>query len=155
MDKTRDSFLRSAVWYFAYGANMSSASFSGIRKVRPIDVVPAVIDDYALSFDLLGVPYSEPAVANLIPNDSPRMSPVHGVAYLVSQQDLERIIATEGGGVAYRSMHARAKTITTYPRTLEICTLVARWPASHARRPSTRYLVRNAKLGGPQLLMTD
>jgi hypothetical protein len=103
-----------------------------MRKVRPIDQVPVVIDDYALSFDLLGVPYSEP-----------------------SRQDLERINATEGGGVAYRSMHARAKTITTYPQTLEICTLVARWSAIHARRPSTRYLVRNVSLGGPQLSMTD
>jgi hypothetical protein len=55
----------------------------------------------------LGVPYSEPAFAGLQPLVG-ECQPVHGVAYKIFNKDFVRIIATEGGGVAYTTLTANA-----------------------------------------------
>lgn len=121
---------------------MASSVLGGQRKIYPAQQVPASMDEYALSFDLLGIPYSEPAMANLMPRDSRHRLPVHGVACLISQSDFERIVATEGAGVAYVTLCARARTISSEAQDIDVYTLVSRKPAARARCPSVRYLVR-------------
>ena len=131
-----------SMWYFAYGANMASSVLSGQRKIYPAQQVPAIINKYALSFDLLGIPYSEPAMANLMLRDSRHSLPVHGVACLISHDDFARIIATEGAGVAYATLRTRARIVASEAQDIDVYTLVSRKPAARARCPSIRYLVR-------------
>ena len=140
-----------SVWYFAYGANMSPAILEK-RGVSSLAQTIALLPGFCLSFDLPGVPYSEPAMANIrpLPSDDASILPVHGVAYKVSQAGLKQIIATEGGGVAYRveTVEARAfertreSTEVLGGEAIEVVTLVARHPMWQERRPSARYLVR-------------
>ena len=129
-------------WYFAYGANMASSVLRH-RNVNPKKQLVARLEAYTLSFDLLGVPYREPAMANLKFRGSSERIPVHGLAYLISSLDLHQIVATEGGGVAYDLIRTRARPVggeTEQPE-LEVHTLVARRPSQRQRMPSGRYLV--------------
>lgn len=137
-------------WYFAYGANMSPAVLTGQRQVQPIRQVRATLPNYHLCFDVPGIPYSEPALAGLCrretwPPGTPPGLPVHGIAFLVSRGDLQRIVATEGAGVAYTMIQATAVEIQASSDEggdgFIVTTLVARRPSSRKRRPSRRYLV--------------
>jgi len=148
-----------SIWYFAYGANMSPDVLVKQRKVNPQKQVIVGLPDYALEFNVPGVPYSEPAMAGLIrlihmdkkSTDNVDIVPVYGVAYFISREDFTKIIATEGAGVAYTILQATAKVVagvdgeivgdSLLGKELPVFTLVARRPARTIRRPSTRYLV--------------
>lgn len=52
------------VWYFAYGSNMKSAVMER-RGMRPLAVQRLVVPTHVLTFDIFGVPYSEPAMASI------------------------------------------------------------------------------------------
>jgi gliotoxin/aspirochlorine biosynthesis gamma-glutamylcyclotransferase len=164
------------IWYFAYGANMSASVLTGQRKIQPRLHVSALLPRYELSFDVLGLPYSEPALAGLRLRDSSSSRegdsdgeetlPVHGVAYLISAADFHRIVATEGAGVAYKTLLTRAVVIPN-PSGLDtgtgvgagigamggdvaVWTLVTRRPAHPVRRPSARYLVSRKRPPAPK-----
>jgi hypothetical protein len=49
----------------SFGSNMSSETLTGRRRVVPRRSLPAVVPGHALSFDMLGLPYAEPAFAVL------------------------------------------------------------------------------------------
>ena len=95
--------------YFAYGSNVSSATFRGTRGIDPAESWPAVLPDYRLVFDVPGLPYVEPGFASVrrVSTDRPGPDPddplaryereVHGMAYLVSDADWARILRTETG----------------------------------------------------------
>jgi hypothetical protein len=100
--------------YFAYGSNVSSATFRGTRGIDPAESWPAVLPDYRLVFDVPGLPYVEPGFASVrrVSDGSPGPDPgppdpddplaryereVHGMAYLVSDADWARILRTETG----------------------------------------------------------
>ena len=95
--------------YFAYGSNVSSATFRGTRGIDPAESWPAVLPDYRLVFDVPGLPYVEPGFASVrrvspIPGPPDPDDPlaryereVHGMAYLVSDADWARILRTETG----------------------------------------------------------
>lgn len=53
------------VWYLAFGSNMASSTLTGRRRVAPLRSLPAIVPRHALSFDMLGLPFSEPAFAVL------------------------------------------------------------------------------------------
>ena len=131
------------IWYFAYGSNMVSAILKGQRKISPLRAVPAKIDDHVLKFSLLGVPYNEPAMANLEPLSviHGKVKPIaaHGVAFLISPQDFTQIIASEGGGITYRSTRVRATALDQPGNYVDAHTLVAKKPATLPRLPSERY----------------
>ncbi|PYI30632.1 hypothetical protein BP00DRAFT_398143 [Aspergillus indologenus CBS 114.80] len=116
-----------SVLYLAYGSNLNSQTFLGMRGIRPLSQTNVVVPSLWLTFDLPGIPYAEPCFAATRyrrdpslpllatttttttthssptagePDYSPRM-PLVGVVYEVTLADYARIIATEGGGRGY------------------------------------------------------
>ena len=83
---------RNHLWYFAYGSNMSPATFLGRRGMRPLETRAALLDGYRLCFDIPVGP-GERGVANVAPEPG---AVTHGVAYLLTLDDGERLDQTEG-----------------------------------------------------------
>jgi len=52
------------VLYLAYGSNLSAETFLGKRGIKPISQMNVVVPSLTLTFDLAGLPYSEPCFAN-------------------------------------------------------------------------------------------
>ena len=105
--------------YLGYGSNLAAETFLGKRGIKPISQVNVVAPSLALSFNLPGLPYTEPCFANTryrpSPHDPPEMErpPYHknawkkglvGVVYEVTKKDYAHIIATEGGGSGYQDV---------------------------------------------------
>ncbi|KAL4866077.1 hypothetical protein BDV12DRAFT_173442 [Aspergillus spectabilis] len=126
------------VLYLAYGSNLASETFLGMRGIKPLSQLSVIVPDLRLTFDLPGLPYIEPCFAGThfrhtpaTLNDAqntPRSSEKHsllqtqerdqddykgpliGVVYEVTLRDYAKIIATEGGGRGYKDI-----VITCYP----------------------------------------
>lgn len=108
------------VLYLGYGSNMSAETFRGRRNIQPISQINALVPQLALTFDLPGVPYSEPCFANTRYRNTGEGSktnithpPYHkdqwskglvGVVYEITKADYIHVIATEGGGSAYQDV---------------------------------------------------
>ncbi|KAF2031812.1 hypothetical protein EK21DRAFT_62449 [Setomelanomma holmii] len=110
------------VLYLAYGSNLCNETFRGVRGIRPLSQVNVLVPSLRLTFDLPGVPYTEPCFANTARqvSDSPLKhtqsshgSEYHkdrwhkglvGVVYEVTFSDYAHIIATEGGGSSYKDI---------------------------------------------------
>lgn len=143
------------VWYFAYGSNMKS-SVMALRGINPITTKVVKIPGYILTFDVFGLPYSEPAMAsiskfapggNQTTVTSASMPPtVHGVSYLLTLPDLRRLIGSEGGGVAYDEIVVDAVSLSQgEPERMTAHTLVAKYPWRPNAAPSERYLVSSLR----------
>lgn len=132
------------IWYCAYGSNMLSSVLCDRRKVSTKRVAPVKIHDYVLTFSLLGVPYNEPAMANIEPSSraSEKSKPTiaHGVAFLISPVDFARIIASEGGGITYRPVKLKVTALDQSNENFHVHTLLAKSPAPVPRLPSKRYM---------------
>ncbi|ORY13902.1 hypothetical protein BCR34DRAFT_480235 [Clohesyomyces aquaticus] len=126
-------------WYFAYGSNMSSSVITGTRAVIPRKSTIVSLPGYALCFNILFLPYSEPAMAGIRKRKDDE-HPVFGVAYLLSASDLIKIVVTEGAGVAYSVIEVEGRTING--DLLKVSTLTARRETSFSlsRFPSERYM---------------
>ncbi|TKA25842.1 hypothetical protein B0A50_05597 [Salinomyces thailandicus] len=59
VDSKQDTVL-----YLAYGSNLSNETFRGNRGIKPLSQVNVQVPSLRLTFDLPGVPYSEPCFAN-------------------------------------------------------------------------------------------
>ncbi|KAJ4370505.1 hypothetical protein N0V83_005026 [Neocucurbitaria cava] len=110
------------VLYLAYGSNLCNETFRGVRGIRPLSQVNVLVPSLRLTFDLPGIPYSEPCFANTalrVPaaldqhQEQLRRQDYHkdrwhkglvGVVYEVTLSDYAHIIATEGGGSAYHDI---------------------------------------------------
>lgn len=82
-------------WYFAYGSNMLSDVFIKRRKVNPIQQQVAYIKTHTLCFNVMGMPYRDPAMGGIreaMENDLP----VYGVAYWLTPEDMRQVIVSEG-----------------------------------------------------------
>ncbi|KAL4916082.1 hypothetical protein BDW62DRAFT_111088 [Aspergillus aurantiobrunneus] len=129
---------QNSVLYLAYGSNLASKTFLGMRGIKPLSQLNVVVPELRLTFDLPGLPYIEPCFAGThfrsnpttydkasdAPNPSEKHSllqgrdsdqdryqgPVVGVVYEVTLTDYAKIIATEGGGRGYKDI-----TVTCYP----------------------------------------
>ncbi|KAK8931504.1 Gamma-glutamyl cyclotransferase gliK [Metarhizium anisopliae] len=128
---------------------MASSTFIKKRQINPLRSEVAMIKDHVLSFSVLQMPYSEPAMAGIrrrTPNDDRNDVPhVIGVAYQLRKADWARIIATEGGGIAYTAAQMAATLIGIGhepPIPVLVWTLVPTIPHSLERLPSARYMVR-------------
>ncbi|GBF90203.1 hypothetical protein Rsub_03336 [Raphidocelis subcapitata] len=90
--------------YFAYGSNMSPSVLTGRRRVRPRVSLPAVAPAQRLSFGMIGLPFSEPAFATLLPPGHALAAggagapEAHGVVHAVSGEEWSQICRTEGVG---------------------------------------------------------
>ncbi|KAJ6101991.1 hypothetical protein N7486_004418 [Penicillium sp. IBT 16267x] len=82
-------------WYFAYGSNMVSDVFITRRKIQPIKSEVAMIEAHTLCFNIMGVPYTDPAMGGLRLAEAHDL-PVYGVAYLLTSEDMRRVIICEG-----------------------------------------------------------
>lgn len=125
------------VLYLAYGSNLCASTFQGSRDIRPISALNVIVPDLDLTFDLDGIPYSEPCFANssfkkieaipqelfkkgasaeenaalanaLVARNSNRTASalgwtkgLVGVAYEITLEDYQHVMATEGGGTSY------------------------------------------------------
>lgn len=159
--KTRSTPL----WYLAYGSNLSSKIFRGRRGIRPLGQKNVLVKGLELTFDLPGLPYFEPRMGNcrLAPGveDSDVISSgevkepwtgvgaLIGVAYLVTPEDFDKVLATEGGGLSYKMVAVDALVLgaegekgLVKEEHIEAFTLLA--PESMTRQspgqPSLRYL---------------
>lgn len=128
----QDDKQRGTVLYLAYGSNLSVEKFRGDRGIRPISQINVQVPTLRLTFDLPGIPYTEPCFANTGRRDPDKDKPsslidfsdelkgsrvrgdgyhkdnwhkgLIGVVYEVTPEDYAHIIATEGGGAGYQDI---------------------------------------------------
>ena len=81
-----------AIWYFAYGSNMSPKTFLERRQMTPRATERGWIDGYRLCFDIPVGP-GERGVANLMRDATAR---THGVVHLLGPEDADELDRTEG-----------------------------------------------------------
>lgn len=144
------------VWYLAYGSNMSSSTFRGARGIAPLAEVAVRVPGWALTFDIYGLPYREPAFASIAPLSPGALGraktpDVHGVAYLVTREQYVSILASEAGDVVYNEAellaepldpHGAAAVVGEPCGALRVATLVPGFACSPPRLASARYKVR-------------
>jgi len=126
------------LWNFAYGANMDRSTLKS-RKVTPIQAVPAKIKDWTLRFNLIGIPWFEPAFGNV---EYQTGAVVHGVAYELTPEDFKRLREIEGGGgyegEGYDVIDLTVETYNHKKISAKVFTAVSKW--KHESLPSQRYL---------------
>lgn len=139
------------VWYFGYGSNMKLSVMKS-RGIAFLDAQAVSVPGYMLTFDVFGLPYSEPSMASVAPHEIrsnvgqstlKEPPPVHGIAYLLSYPDFRRVVGSEGGGVAYREIRVTGvKCHDATAENLTMTTLTAKYPRRPNAAPSLRYVVR-------------
>jgi cation transport regulator ChaC len=129
-----EDFARTeTLWYFAYGSNMSPATFLERRGMRPFATRRARLDGYRLCFSLPVGP-GERGVANV---ERTAGAHVWGVAYLIPHTEGDRLDRTEGvlGGLYERI----PVVVAAEGDRLEAFTYRSSF-SSLGRKPSARYL---------------
>ncbi|PNS17657.1 hypothetical protein CAC42_3052 [Sphaceloma murrayae] len=147
------------VLYLAYGSNLCDETFLGKRGIRPLSSINVVVPDLRLTFDLPGLPYTEPCFANsatrshkgtTLTSYGARTAQVEqhhndyhkdrwtkglvGVVYEVTKADYRTIIATEGGGASYNDI-----LIDCYPLSSDQHELVPEYPTSESFKAHTLF----------------
>lgn len=123
------------------------------RGIAFLDAQAVSVPGYMLTFDVFGLPYSEPSMASVAPREirsevgrsklKEPPPPVHGIAYLLSYPDFRRVVGSEGGGVAYREITVTGvKCNDATAENLTMTTLTAKYPRRPNAAPSLRYVVR-------------
>jgi hypothetical protein len=155
--KAAEYDLDHRVWYFAYGSNLSSRTFSRDRHLTPLDSIIARIIGWKLTFEIPGVPYRAPVFASIRPKvlveSAARLSEkdlveeppdVVGIAYLLTRSQYIKLVASEAGGAAYDELETWATPVSTDSprgpiRVRTLCTVKCfQRDRSH---PSQRYMV--------------
>lgn len=167
------------IWYLAYGSNLSSSKFVNDRGIRPLDSRVVRVPGFMLVMNTAGVPYKEPSFASIRPfdlnigkedeNEREDSGPdteqqgvpttLLGTAYLVSPEQYKRILASEGGGIAYHEAEVRIESVTSsecevqqtqFHQVMAARQVIGKWVARTlvaviqrhpAPRPSHRYMV--------------
>lgn len=102
------------VWYLAYGSNLASSKFTHDRGIVPLKSMIVTVPGYTLSMDSAGVPYREPSFASvrLVGYGSSVTERIlTGRAYLLTPSQYVKVIASEGGGIAYREVTVEAEAV--------------------------------------------
>src|SRR4051812_18853467 len=82
------------VFYFAYGANMSTKTFQrGYRRLHPQSAEKAVLKGYRLAFSEPGIPFFDPGFGN-IEEDPEAMC--EGVLYRITHEEMDHLDVSEG-----------------------------------------------------------
>jgi len=157
-----DGFGEKRIWYFAYGSNMKAATMTR-RGITAFEVKNVVVPSLILTFDIFGIPYSEPSMASVAEfresgfNDgegatgvsaaNQKIPPAHGAAYLLSGVDYYRLVVSEGGGVGYVELAVEAYVLGSREHgeserreKLTVHTLKAKHPWRPNAAPSGRYM---------------
>jgi hypothetical protein len=127
----------STVWYFAYGSNMQTATFSGRRGIAYRRAVPARLAGWRLVVDKPPLVPIGHAFANIVPDLA---GVVVGVLYEITAADMEHVELTEGVRIGnYRRIDVTVAPLAPPPGEVVATTL-----ASDARAPdlfpSDRYM---------------
>jgi hypothetical protein len=141
------------VWYLAYGSNLAASKFIHDRGIVPLSTRVVAIPGWTLVMDSAGVPYSEPAFGSISPvfeSGNEKSRELIGTAYLLTPEMYTRVIASEGGGIAYAEVEVRANSLVdpsdekmeTNAETFAVRSLVT--VLRHFARPSVRYMVYRA-----------
>ncbi|KAI0856112.1 hypothetical protein F4860DRAFT_424433 [Xylaria cubensis] len=134
-------------WYLAYGSNMSTEKFIKNRGIMPLQTVAVAVPLWTLTMDSAGVPYSEPSYGSISPMKHEKDGQeLVGVAYELTPENYTRVLASEGGGIAYAEVEVRACMISPTKDghllgkdiTIGVRTLVT--VMRHEARPSSRYM---------------
>ena len=83
----------SAIWYFAYGSNMQSATLRGRRGIEYHRALPGRLDGWRLVLDKPPLIPIGGSFANVIPDPT---AAVHGVLFEMTEEDLAHLDLTEG-----------------------------------------------------------
>lgn len=122
------------VFYFAYGSNMSSKVFRhGLRHLQPSSAERAILYGYRLAFSEPGVPFFEPAFANVEKDEE---AICEGVLYQITEKELDDLDISEGGR-AYNLITIRVDG--SYSGAVEAYTFQSK-AVAHGLKPSKRYV---------------
>jgi len=127
----------SAVWYFAYGSNMQSATFRGRRRIEWTRALAARAPGWRLVFDKPPLVEIGQSFANIVADPA---AAVLGVAYEVTADDLAHIELTEGVKVGnYSRAEITVHSLAAPTIELRAATLVSN-RRDPALLPSKRYM---------------
>ena len=164
------------VWYLAYGSNILSSKFFTDRGIVALEAAIVRIPHFTLIMNTPGVPYQEPSFASICPlqfdaaqgenTESERRDfqmkshgqvTLMGTAYLVTAEQYKHILASEGGGIAYREVEVWVESVAksegvgsetfyedfaaSIPVKTVARTLISVSPRYPTPRPSLRYMV--------------
>lgn len=136
------------VWYLAYGSNMSSAKFTGSRGIVPQAIARVRVPGHILAFNIPGLPYSEPTFTSIVRSNPADIEKPEllGVAYLITQDQYIRVLASEGGGIAYDDIEVKCIPVSETDRQIigshvMVKTLGPAMERSPWPKPSRRYMV--------------
>ena len=80
---------------------MSEEVFAKRRQIKSQESRPCIVPGFVLSYAMDGIPFIEPCFATCVKREhSPYPNPrpdVHGVAFLITESEFTRVLATEGG----------------------------------------------------------
>jgi cation transport regulator ChaC len=121
-------------WYFAYGSNLNRAIFVDRRGMTPSTMEIGCLKDYTLRFDQPGIPFFEPAFANV---EAVAGECVWGVLWKLPEAQMRLLDVQEGGGDAYDRLPVTVEGERSGP--VQARTYVAR-RTLRGLRPSRRYM---------------
>ncbi|OAQ61128.2 gliotoxin biosynthesis protein GliK [Pochonia chlamydosporia 170] len=145
------------MWYIGYGSNMKGSSMKS-RSITPLATEVITVPTHYVTFDIFGVPYSEPCYASIAEfphNGSTKLDLIHsnyrtrvpalcGVAHLLTLSDFHRLLVTEGSGVVYDIITVQAYRLDNSRKPVGLpftgYTLKAKWPQRPNGIPSARYM---------------
>jgi cation transport regulator ChaC len=131
---TRVADIPDALWYFAYGSNMSPAIFLERREMHPRLTRRGRLDGYRLRFTLPVGP-GERGVANL---EADQAAQVWGVLYLLAGEEFDRLDRTEGVDRGFYQ-RIRVDVLADGAEPVIAFTYLSRFSMA-GRKPSPRYI---------------
>jgi hypothetical protein len=137
----------SNLWYLAYGSNLSSSKFIHDRGIVPLNTAIVTVPGFTLTMNSAGFPYSEPAFASVSSihlSGNEKSVQLIGTAYLLTRDMYSRVLASEGGGIAYAEIELRAEEVAekdVEKRSGLITTRSLVTVLERKAKPSLRYMV--------------
>ena len=80
-------------FYFSYGSNMSKRVLEVVRNIHPLRSQKSTLLNYKIIMNMPGPNFIEPGFANISPSIGFK---VEGMVHEISDNDLKRIITSEG-----------------------------------------------------------
>ncbi|KKP00669.1 AMP-binding enzyme [Trichoderma harzianum] len=145
------------IWYLGYGSNMKASSMKG-RNITPLATRIVNVPTHYVTFDVFGIPYSEPCYASIeeFPNGGMgKRQLLHGdtqipvpslcgIAHLLTAVEFHQLLVTEGSGVVYDIVKLQAYQLDEAHKasgeSFAVYTLKAKWPLRPNGTPSARYV---------------
>tara|TARA_B100000287_G_scaffold223208_1_gene210596 strand:+ start:1365 stop:1898 length:534 start_codon:yes stop_codon:yes gene_type:complete len=132
-----------SIYYFGYGSNMSLEYLQGRRGVYPVESSPGVLKGFSLIMNMEGPIFVEPSFANIIKDEN---GTVEGVLHLISTNELQKIINTEGENYELIEL-----SVELNKKKVKAKTLIYKTSSNIDTPPSRRYmriLIKAAKASG-------